>query len=92
MLGRRGRPERRHRAIGDAGRERSQFDDVVDQLTDDPAWRRRVVVVHLGHWGTSAGSWTLHGLAGLGCWFTGVPPQRCAGSATRARSGIGPDR
>lgn len=56
------------------------FDDVVRQLVDDRSWRRRVRLAHLRHWAGVVARCGWHGLADVGCWFTAVPPQRCAGS------------
>ncbi|UDY36620.1 hypothetical protein [Dermatobacter hominis] len=60
------------------------FDDLVRPLTDDPGWRRRVRLAHVRHWLAVAARCSWNGMADVGCWFTCVPPQRCASAALRS--------
>ena len=82
--GRRDAGRRARHAAGDQHAEPTtptdltvRFDAVVGQLADDRAWRRRVRSVRRRHRATWLGSWALHCFAEVGCWFTGVPAQRC---------------
>lgn len=55
----------------------ARFDAIVDQLVDDEAWHRSLRSVQRRHRARWVGSWVLHGFAEVGCWFAGVPAQRC---------------
>ena len=55
-----------------------RFEAVVSHLAEDEAWNRRVRSVRRRHRAAWLGSWALRGFAEVGCWFTGVPAQRCA--------------
>ena len=54
-----------------------RFDAVVGQLVGDESWHRQLRSVRRRHRASRVGSWVLHGFAEVGCWFTGVPAQRC---------------
>ncbi len=64
-----------------APRPDHRFEVVVAPLRGDLAWRRRIRMITIRDRVLRAGSWVLRCLAELGCWFTGVPPQRCGRSA-----------
>ncbi len=63
----------------EAGRSElaARFDEVVAPLDADPTWQRRVRSVRRRHRLTWLGNWTLRCFAEVGCWFAGVPAQRC---------------
>ena len=65
-----------------------EFDAVVQSLRADPSWRWRLRMIRLRHAIVSAAAWSLRYLAELGCWFTGVPPQRCARSGAAAPGAV----
>ena len=54
-----------------------RFDAVVGQLVEDDAWHRRLRSIRRRDRARRLGCWVLHGFAEVGCWFTGVPAQRC---------------
>ncbi len=70
----------RHATNHDDGAARElteRFDAVVDQLAHDESWHRQLRSIRRRHRATWLGSWALHCFAEVGCWFTGVPAQRC---------------
>ena len=66
-----------------------RFEAVVGQLAEDPAWQRQLRAVRRRHRATKLGSWALHGFAEVGCWFTGVPAQRCTARPLARPAGDG---
>jgi len=66
-----------------------RFEAVVGQLERDQAWNRRVRSVRRRHRAAWLGTWALRGLAEIGCWFTGVPAQRCTARPLARPAGDG---